>query len=452
MLLIDADKGLPIQKDKFDKSNNWNLHLNSEYMEAMTSMQKIGNYRWRICALLFAATTINYIDRQVLGILIPQLQKEFSWTDTQYGFIVSSFQFAYALGFLFMGRLIDKIGSKMGYIISIAIWSVATMMHAFVKSAIGFGAVRFMLGFGEAGNFPAAIKTVSEWFPKKERSFATGIFVSGASVGAIIAPLIVPLIAINYGWQWAFISTGAAGLLWIVFWSRIYRPPAHHPQLNKLELSFINSDPPELQVKIPWLQLLKYRQTWAFTFGKFMTDPIFSFFFFFLPKFFDSTHGVKIDKIGIPLMIIYVMSDVGSVVGGWFSSFLIKRGWSVNKSRKVTMLMAALSVTPVYFAAQTDQLWISVALIGLAMAAHSAWSANLFTITSDIFPQRVIGSVVGIGSTAGAIGGMFAATVAGFLLDTTGSYTVLFFAAGSSYLIALGGIHFMVRQILALNI
>lgn len=325
-------------------------------------------------------------------------------------------------------------------------------MHAFVNSILGFAAVRFILGFGEAGNFPAAIKTVSEWFPKNERSFATGIFVSGASVGAIITPLIVPLIAIHYGWQWAFISTGAGGLLWILLWARTYRSPELHPKLTKLELSFIKSDPPESQIRIPWHQLLKYRQTWAFTFGKFMTDPIFSFFFFFLPKFFDTVHGIKIDKIGLPLMIIYIMSDIGSIVGGWFSSFLIKRGWSVNDSRKLAMLIAALSVAPVYFAAQTSQLWISIGLIGLAMAAHSAWSANLFTITTDIFPQRVVGSVVGIGSTAGAIGGMFAATVAGFLLDSTGSYTVLFFAAGSSYLIALVGIHFMVRQIRMLNL
>jgi ACS family hexuronate transporter-like MFS transporter len=408
---------------------------------------KIGNYRWRICALLFFATTINYIDRQVLGILAPELQKDFHWSDSQYGLIVSSFQIAYAIGFLFMGHLMDKIGSRLGYAISIAFWSVATMMHALFSTAVGFGVIRFMLGLGESGNFPAAVKVVAEWFPKKERSFASGVFVSGASIGAILAPLTIPLIAIRFGWQWAFISTGALGFIWLVFWTRTYRSPAEHLKLTKEELSYIKSDPPELAVKIPWLQLLKRRQTWAFTIGKLMTDPIFSFFFFFLPKFFHDNYDVKLDKIGPPLMVIYLMSDLGSIAGGWFSSFLIKRGWSVNASRKTTMLIAALCVPPVYFASQTPSLWTAVGLIGLAIAAHQAWSANLFTLASDMFPHHALGSVVGIGSMLGAIGGMFGATIAGFLLESTGSYVPLFIVAGCAYLIALVIIHWLAPQL-----
>jgi ACS family hexuronate transporter-like MFS transporter len=412
---------------------------------------RIGNFRWRICALLFFATTINYIDRQILGILAPQLQKQFDWTDSHYGFIVSSFQAAYAIGFLFMGYVIDKIGSRLGYVISIAFWSVATLLHALVRTAFGFGAVRFILGLGESGNFPAALKAVSEWFPIKERSFATGIFVSGASIGAIVAPLFVPMIVIHFGWQWSFIVTGLLGLIWIFFWLRIYRTPQKHSSLSKGELDYIMSDPVEQKVKVSWLQLLKYKQTWAFTIGKFMTDPIFSFFFFFLPKFFDSNYGVRLDKIGPPLMVIYLMSDLGSIAGGWVSSFLIKRGWSVNASRKTTMLIAALNVTPVYFAAQAHHLWTAVGLIGLAMAAHSAWSSNLFTLTTDMFPRQVVGSVVGIGSTVGAIGGMFGATFAGFLLQTTGSYLPLFIVAGSAYLIALGSIQLLVPRLKSIS-
>ncbi len=403
----------------------------------------VGTYRWRICALLFFATTINYVDRQVLGILAPDLQKDLHWTDSDYGLIVSSFQVAYAIGFLFMGSLMDRIGSRKGYMISIVFWSIATMLHAIARSAMGFGLVRFVLGLGESGNFPAAVKASTEWFPKKERSFANGIFVSGASVGAIVAPFMVPFIAINYGWQWSFIVTGSLGFIWLIFWSLTYYPPGVHPRLSKQELAYITSDPPEPSVKIPWIKLLGYRQTWAFAIGKFFTDPVFSFFFFFLPKFFYTMHGITLDKIGPPIMVIYLMSDAGGIVGGWLSSFFIKKGWSINKSRKTTMLMAALCVTPVYFASQVSHLWVAVLLIGFALAAHQAWSANLFTISSDMFPQHAVGSVVGIGSTVGAIGGMFGATTAGFLLESTGSYGVLFLVASGAYLIALGFIQWL---------
>lgn len=408
-----------------------------------SNFKKIGNYRWRICAMLFLATTINYIDRQVLGILAPQLQQELAWSDSQYGLIVTSFQIAYAVGFLIMGKLMDTIGSRMGYVISMAWWSIAGMLHALCNSAISFGVARFGLGLGEAGNFPAAVKVAAEWFPEKERSFATGIFVSGASVGAIVAPLTVPFIAIRYGWQMAFILTGLTGFIWLIVWLWMYKTPDQHPSVSADELAHIKSDPPEIIQKVSWLHLLRYKQTWAFTLGKFLTDPIFSFFFFFLPKFFYTNHGLGLDKIGPPIMVIYLMSDLGSIAGGWLSSFFIRRGWSVNKSRKTTMLIAAITVTPVYFASQTPDLWAAVALIGLALAAHQAWSANIFTIASDMFPHHVVGSVVGIGSTLGAVGGMFGATIAGFLLESTGSYAPLFIVAGSTYLIALLIIHLL---------
>lgn len=404
---------------------------------------KIGNYRWRICALLFFATTINYIDRQVLGILAPQLQAELGWSDSQYGWIVTSFQAAYALGFLFMGHIMDKIGSRVGYILAISIWSIATMLHALTRTAFGFGAVRFGLGLGEAGNFPAALKVTAIWFPKSERSFANGIFVSGASVGAIVAPLLVPFIAIQYGWRWTFILTGLLGFIWLVFWVAMYKDPRDHPKVGNEELTYIESGTLESGGRFPWLKLFTYRQTWAFAIAKFFSDPVFSFFFFFLPKFLYTTYGVTLDKIGPPIMVIYLMSDAGSIAGGWASSRLLKRGWSVNASRKVTMLAAALFVTPVWFAPQATHMWVSVGLIGLAMAAHSAWSTNLFTLSSDLFPQRAVGSVVGIGSTIGAIGGMLGATSAGYLLESSNGYNLHFIIAGSVYLIALGFIHWL---------
>ena len=410
-----------------------------ETLSAKTT--SVGYYRWRICALLFFATAINYIDRQVLGILAPQLQTELGWSDSQYGLIVTAFQVAYAIGFMFMGKLMDKFGCWGGYAFSVLIWSVAAMLHAFARTAVGFGWSRFALGLGEAGNFPAAVKVVSEWFPIKERSLATGIFLSGSSIGAIVAPLAVPIIAIRYGWQWAFILTGASGFVWLLFWLATYRPVHQHPKVSKSELAYIQSDPPESTTEVPWLQLLKYKQTWAFAIAKFLSDPIFSFYFFFLPKFFNSQHGLTLDKIGVPIMSIYVMSVLGSMAGGWFSSHLIRRGWSVTKSRKFTMLLASVTVTPVYLASQTTDLWVAVGLIGLALAAHQAWSANLLTLPSDMFPRHAVGSVVGIGSTLGAIGGMFGATTAGFLLQSTHSYAPLFMVAGSAYLVALAILH-----------
>jgi ACS family hexuronate transporter-like MFS transporter len=410
-------------------------------------VKKVGRRRWLICALLFFAATINYIDRQVIGILKPTLQTEIGWTEVEYSWIVFSFQTAYGIGLLLVGSLIDKIGTRKGASISMIIWSLAAMAHALVASVMGFAAARFALGLGEAGYFPGAIKTVAEWFPKKERAFATGIFNAGTNVGALVTPLVVPWIALTYGWQEAFIVTGAIGFVWLIFWLAIYRKPEEDTRLSAGELAYIRSDPPESSVKIPWRRLLPHRQTWAFALGKFLTDPIWWVYLFWLPDFLNKQHGLDLKTFGIPVAIIYIIADVGSVGGGWISSSLIKRGWTVNKGRKTAMLICALAVTPIVFAAQTANLWVAVLLIGLAAAAHQGWSANLFTLTSDMFPRRAVGSVVGIGGMAGAIGGMLISLVVGQILQATGSYVPIFIIAGSTYLIALLVIHLLVPNL-----
>ncbi len=415
------------------------------------TVPKLGTYRWRICALLFFATTINYIDRQVLGILAPQLQEEMAWSELDYGYIVTAFQFAYALGFLLMGHIMDKFGTAKGFSFAIVLWSLAAMLHAVARSVAGFGLARFGLGIGEAGNFPAAIKTVSEWFPKKERSLAIGIFNSGANIGAIVAPLTVPFIALYWGWEWAFIITGSLGFVWLVFWLKIYKRPEVHPKLSKAELAYIQSDDQGKEEKIPWIKLFPYRQTWAFALGKFMTDPIWWFYLYWLPKYLNTTHGLTLDKIGLPLVAIYVFSDLGSIAGGWLSSFLIKRGWSVNKARKFTMLVCALAVTPIFFASLTANLWVAVALISLATAAHQGWSANLFTLVSDLFPRQAVGSVVGIGGMAGAVGGMIVATAIGYILSVTGNYFSVFIIASAAYLLALLVIQFLTPKMIPVS-
>jgi ACS family hexuronate transporter-like MFS transporter len=405
------------------------------------SLPKSGNLRWGICGLLFVGTTINYVDRQVLGILAPQLQEEIGWSEADYGFIVTAFQAAYAIGFPVMGFLADRWGTRLGYAFALTLWSLAAMAHAAARNAFGFGLARFALGFGEAGNFPAAVKTTAEWFPRKERSFATGVFNSGTNIGAVVAPLVVPFLAIHYGWQAAFMVTGAVGLLWLIVWMKYYRRPRDHKSLTAGELAHIESGEAEPATKIPWLQLIRYRQVWAFALGKFMTDPVWWFFLFWLPKFLNSEHGLTLDKIGLPLIIIYLACDVGSILGGWLPTFLMKRGWTPNRSRKSAMLLAAISVTPIYFASQTSDLWTAVALIALATSSHQAWSANLYTLPSDLFPSNAVGSVVGFGSMMGALGGMFVATGAGLLLEFTGSYVPLFIIASVAYLLALGVVH-----------
>lgn len=404
----------------------------------------VGRYRWRICGLLLAATTINYIDRQVLGVLAPELQKTFAWSEVQYGYIITCFQAAYAIGLVTAGAVIDRLGTRLGYALAICIWSLAAMSHALVGSVAGFAMARFALGLGEAGNFPAALKTVAEWFPRRERAFATGIFNSGTNIGAIVAPLSVPIIAVTVGWQAAFLFTGVLSAAWLVTWLIVYRPPEQHPKLSAAELALIRSDPPDATERVPWVQLLKYRQTWAFLLGKFMTDPIWWFFLFWLPKYLHSEYGLSLLGLGAPLVAIYIIADIGSIAGGWLAGRFIKMGWSVNRARKSAMLVCALCVVPIVFVSQVQNLWLAVLLIGLATAGHQGWSANIFTLPSDMFPRRTVASVVGIGGLGGAVGGMLIATFTGFLLQATGSYVPVFLMAATAYLLALGMIQFLV--------
>jgi MFS transporter, ACS family, hexuronate transporter len=416
---------------------------------AQTYGERIGRYRWVICGLLFFATTVNYIDRQVLGLLSGDLKRIIGWTEVDYGNIVAAFNAAYAFGLLLAGRLMDKVGTRVGYTLAIIWWSLAAMAHALARTPFGFGVARAALGVGEAGNFPAAIKTVAEWFPKKERAFATGIFNAGSNVGAIVAPLTVPWIAGHLGWQWAFILTGAIGFLWLILWLPLYNRPEKHPRVTKAELAHIQSDPPDPPaLKVPWLKLIPHRQTSAFAIGKYLTDPIWWFYLYWIPNFFRDNHGLNLTTIGLPLVAIYLIADIGSIGGGWLSSMFIKRGWTINRARKTAMLICALAVTPIIFASNVKNLWAAVGLIGLAAAAHQGWSANLFTTTSDMFPRRAVGSVVGMGGMAGALGGATMAVATGVILQTTGNnYTIVFMIAGTAYLVALLVIHLLAPRL-----
>lgn len=408
---------------------------------------RVGRCRWMICALLFFAATLNYLDRQVIATLKPTLTGQLGWTEIDYSNIVFAFQLAYAIALIVAGRAMDRLGTRKGFSLAVVFWSVAAMAHALVSSVLGFIVVRFALGLGEAANFPAAIKTVAEWFPKKERALATGIFNAGTNVGIIIAALTVPWIALNLGWRWTFLLTGVVGFVWLIFWLSLYRPPEEHPHLSKAELHYIRSDPPEPTAKIPWARLLPHRQTWAFAIGKFLTDPIWWFYLFWLPDFFNKRFALDLKNIGLPLMTVYIIADVGSVAGGWLSSSLIKRGWSVNAGRKTAMLLCAICVVPIIFAARTPNKWVAVMLVGLAAAAHQGWSANLFTTASDMFPRQAVGSVVGIGGMMGAVGGMLIAKAAGYILTFSGSYLSLFIVAATSYLLALLVIHLLVPRL-----
>ena len=418
-------------------------------MSTAAASQPMTRHRWVICALLFFATTINYVDRQVIGILKPTLTAEFGWSETDYADIVFWFQAAYALGLLLVGRLIDRVGVKWGYALAVAVWSLFGMAHAAAFSIVTFAMARFGLGLGEAGNFPAAVRATADWFPKKERAFATGIFNSGSNVGAILTPLLVPIIVIDLalGWQGAFLITGALGFGWLVAWWLIYREPEGNARVNAAELAHIRSDPVEATTPIAWGTLLKHRQTWAFAMGKFLTDPIWWFFLFWLPDFFGKNYGLDLKTFGPALIAIYLLADVGSIAGGWFSSFLIKRGWSVNAGRKSAMLACAVCVLPVSLAIYAENLVIAVGIIGLAAAAHQGWSANLFTLASDLMPRRAVASVVGLGGMAGAVGGMLMAKYAGYVLENVGSYTPIFLLIGSMYLIALAVIHVLVPRL-----
>jgi len=404
-------------------------------------------YRWTILALLFAATTVNYLDRQVIGILAPTLQRELGWTETDYGNIVSWFSFAYAFGLVAMGRAMDWIGTRRGYSFSIVVWSLAAMAHALARTVTGFSIARGLLGLGESGNFPAAVKSVAEWFPKRERALAVGIFNAGTNVGAVLAPIVVPVITIQWGWRWAFVLTGAIGFLWLIAWLVLYGEPRTHPKVAPDELAYIQSDPPDPVTKVPWRKLLGHRQTWAFVVGKSMTDPVWLFYLFWLPKFLDTNWGVQLAGLAAPLIAIYVFADVGSVVGGWMSSALIARGRSVNSSRKVAMLTAAALIVPTAFAPAARSMWLAVAIVSVAAAAHQWWSANLFTTVSDMFPRKAVASVVGIGGFGGAFAAMLFQRATGRILDVTGgNYVPVFAVCGITYLVALCIIHLLVPR------
>jgi len=412
---------------------------------------KIGKYRWTICSLVFYATTINYLDRQVISLLKPTLEKEFNWAESDYSNIVVAFQFAYALGMVFAGRIIDKIGSRIGYALTLTLWSIASVLHAFATGALSFSIYRAFLGVTEAGNFPAAFKTVAEWFPKKERAFAAGIFNSGTNVGAILAPVIVPYIAIHYSWQVSFIAIGAIGFIWLIFWFILYEVPNKQKRLSQAEFDYIHSDVDEPvreeeKVKVSWSRLLQYRQTWAFICGKFLTDGIWWFLLFWLPAFLDAQYHLKGMQVSLPIAFVYTLAGVASIFGGWLPMWFVKKQqWDIVRSRKTSMLIYAFFplLIIVSQAAGGYHMWYAIIIIGIAASAHQAWSANLFTTVSDMFPKSLVASVVGIGGMAGGLGGMLVSASAGRLFDyykklgqiETGYY-IMFLYCGLGYLAA----------------
>ena len=432
--------------------------------------EKPGNYRWVICSLIFFATTINYLDRAVISLLKPYLTKDLHWDDGDYANIEIAFKVAYSVGLLFAGRLIDRLGTKMGYFFSTFLWSVSAVAHALANTTFGFGVVRSALGFSEAGNFPSAIKTVAEWFPKKERALATGIFNSGANIGAIIAPLTVPFIAVTWGWKWAFVITGSIGFIWLILWLIFYEVPARQKRLSKTELEYINSDTdehdktdkPDPDAKISWLKLITYKQTWAFSIGKFLTDPIWWFYLFWLPDFLESQYGLRGTGIALPVALVYTISTFGSVYGGYLPKTMIDKNWPVFKARKTSMLIYAFAVIPIVFAQilGSVNMWLAVIIIGIAASAHQAWSANIFTTVSDMFPKRAIGSVTGIGGMFGSIGSVFLSLFvqkkmfvhyrAIHQIET--AYYIMFFVCGGAYLLAWCIMHFLVPKMKPVNL
>ena len=426
--------------------------------------QKIGRYRWTICSLVFFATTINYLDRAVISLLKSTLTTELKWDDADYTNVEIAFKVSYAIGLLLAGRFIDTVGTKKGYAWATGLWSVAAVLHAAAKSVFGFSVARAALGVTEAGNFPAAIKTVAEWFPRKERALATGLFNSGANIGAIVAPLSVPFIAAAYGWQWAFIATGILGFVWLYFWNKHYYKPSEHPKLSAAELAYINSDSDAIAEgdalntkSFSWAALLKYKQTWAFAIGKLLTDPIWWFYLFWLPDFLESQYQIKGTAIALPVAAVYTMSAVGSVFGGWLPMFLIKNNWPVFKARKSSMLLYAFLVLPILFAQVLGgmNMWLAVFVIGIAAAAHQAWSANIFTTVSDMFPKRAVGSVTGIGGMFGAIGGILLSMAVQKNLfvhyrsigQIETAYYIMFIVCGSAYLLAWVIMHLLVPKV-----
>lgn len=402
---------------------------------------RAGRYRWVIVALLFAATAINYVDRQMIGVLKPIIVDDLNWTETDYANVIFWFQAAYAIGYIGFGRIIDVIGARLGFAVAFTIWQLAHIAHGGAHSVTQFAMARFGLGIGEAGNFPACIRAVTDWFPAKERAFAIGLFNAGANVGAIITPILGMTLVPTVGWRMSFVITGLAAFVWLVVWLLVYRHPRKHPRVSGGELAWIEQDPADPAQPIAWRRLITVRETWAYSLGKFFIDPIWWFFLFWLPGYLGTRYGLDLLTFGPPLIAIYLLSDIGSIAGGWMSSRLMKAGKSVNAARKLTMLACAIAVLPIFFAQSIDNLWLAVLVIGVATAAHQAFSANLYTLPSDVFPRGAVGSVVGIGGTVGAIGGMLMAKYAGYVLDTFGSYAPLFAVAGSAYFLALLAVH-----------
>ena len=409
-----------------------------------------GKYRWVIVWLLFAAMVINYVDRQAIGVLKPTLMEEFGWTETNYADIIFWFQASYAVSYLLWGRIVDKIGARWGFGLAFIIWQIAFIAHAGIRGMGGDIAAREDLGIGEGGGFPAGIKAVTEWFPKKERAFAVGIFNAGTNIGAILTPLLIPLIATvwfgtreNPAWEMAIIILGIAGLIWAPIWFLLYRRPREHAKVTPAELAWIEQDAPDPAQKVGWLKLLTVKETWGYAIGKFLIDPIWWFFLFWLPGFLGAQYDLDLLSFGPPLIAIYLLSDVGSVGGGWLSGQFLKRGMSLGAARKLTMLICALAVVPVAFAGMASNVWLAVLIIGVATAAHQGFSANLYAMPGDVFPRSAVGSVVGIGGMIGGFGGMAMAKYAGYVLDQIGSYTPIFIVAASAYLLALLAVHLL---------
>ena len=407
-----------------------------------------GRVRWLICALLFFAATVNYMDRQVIGLLKPTLQAQLGWTEIGYSNIVFAFTMAYGIGSLVVGNWIDRLGTRVGFSLAVLFWSISAMAHAAAGSIFQFAAARFSLGIGESGSFPASIKAIAEWFPKKERAVATGIFNSGTNVGAIVTPLVVPWLTLRFGWRMAFIATGALGLVWIAAWLALYRRPEESKLVSRQELALIQSDPEEPgSVSVPWRTLVTLPQAWAVGLGKFFTDPIWWVYLFWMPDFLSRNLKLDLKGMALPLFVVYSGASVGSIGGGWLSSFLLKRGWSVNASRKTAMLVCALAVTPIMLAARTGNAWFAVCLVALAAGAHQGWSANIYTLVSDMFPRKAVASVVGFGTFLGTIGGMGIAKMVGYILQRTGSYVPVFLLAGTAYLVALIFVQFLAPRL-----
>jgi len=429
----------------------------------------IGKYRWTICALVFFATTINYLDRQTISLVKTDLDAEFGWSKTDYANITVAFQLTYALAMFGVGRLIDRLGTKIGYALSLFLWSLAAIGHALVKSTTGFLVARGFLGMTESGNFPSAIKAIAEWFPKKERALATGIFNSGTNIGAIIAPLTVPFIAKEYGWQWAFVITGAVGLIWLLFWFWLYEVPAKQKRLGQAEFNYIHSDTDESvsiaatesAVKVPWARLLQFKQTWALAIGKFLTDGVWWFYLFWLPDFLHEQYQLAQTEMAIPIAVVYIISSAGSIFGGWLPMNLIKGGWPIFKARKTSMLIYALCAIPVFTAQLlgTYSIWFPVFIVGFGAAAHQAWSANIYTTVSDMFPKKAVASITGIAGMAGGLGGIMVSKAAGYLFDYYKSlhniekgYFILFTFCSIAYIAAWLIMHFLVPKMKKLEI